>query len=185
MNTEAQRAHSAQALIAEIDETKTTPFVGLPEEDLQAAESEVMAQVAVFAERNRHLRKQRASRRHGASEDARRRLQSPKMDTNYPQDIARALILKRSQLRQEVAEDKLKLYVSSVKLEVVNAELEPTREMLVGLEKDRDFFKSTGLYERSGAFIARLFKECGKGWMDLDLLTGDQHNRIVAIICEP
>lgn len=186
MDKEYLRSFSVKRLIEEIEKTETAHFTGVSRDDFLTATDEVDLDVAALAERNRHHREQHASRRPGKGpEDARRRLQSVKMDTNISQDRARALILKRLQLRQEIGQEKAKLYVLLMKLEVVNAELEPTKDMLVALDKARDIHRSTGLYERSAAFVSRLYEESGVGWKDLDLLNDDQYQRVVTIIREP
>jgi len=138
MNSEERRRINVRDLIGEIDKTEIGVSAGetLREVILSDFEEEISA----LTDRSKHLREQRASLHPNEScEDARRRLQNPRMLTSYPQDRARALIFKRFELRAEVAERKQKLCDSMTKLEIVNAELEPVRETMLGLEKLREF----------------------------------------------
>lgn len=173
----------ARDLIREITKTGAKNAPALLEEVVARIGRELSSELGLLMDRIEHLKEQRASLHPGqSSEDARRRLQSPKLDTSYPFKRARALLAKRLKLVEEITALVQHMFPPLAKLQLVDAELEATREVLVDIEAVRDRYRATGMWGGSFDFLTRLHNNHRIDCNDFECLTEDDEKEIAKII---
>lgn len=116
------------------------------------------------------------------SEDARRRLENPKLMTSYPFDRARALLAERLYLVETINSHLQKAIGPQIRLQMVDAELHAVAEVLAEIRDARAVHRETGLYAGSANFISRLKLRFDIGWHDLDALTDEDEAQIAQVV---
>jgi hypothetical protein len=94
-------------------------------------------------------------------EDARRRLQNPRLRTTYVAERHRALVSRRIDLCEVIAAHLRPAVSSAVELEVVEIELAAVEARIEELNAVRPAKERTGLYPQAAGAVDRLYEEHG------------------------
>lgn len=182
MDKDALLNFNAHDLIIEIDKLTPGSELGFLRDFAVKIFDELAEDMSVAMRAVRHLQEQHAGQHPGQSpEDARRRLQNPKLKTTYPTNAARSLIAMRLELVDEIAERVQALFAPLMKLEIIDAEMAATRDTLVEVERVREVHRATGVYSGSADFLSRLLVNHNVTWKELETLS-DEDERAIADI---
>lgn len=182
MDKDALLNFNAHDLIIEIDKLTSGSGNGFLRDFAVKIFDELAEDMSVAMRAVRHLQTQHAGQHPGQSaEDARRRLQNPKLKTTYPTNAARSLIAMRLELVDEIAERAQALFAPLVKLEIIDAELAATRDTLVEVERVREVHRATGVYSGSADFLSRLLVNYNVTWKELETLSDEDEREIADI----
>lgn len=182
MHKDALLNFNAHDLIIEIDKLTSGSEHGFLRDFAVKIFDELAEDMSVAMRAVRHLQEQHAGQHPCQSpEDARRRLQNPKLKTTYPRNAARSLIAMRLELVDEIAERVQALFAPLMKLEIIDAELAATRDTLVEVERVREVHRATGVYSGSADFLSRLFVNHDVTWKELETLSDEDEREIANI----
>lgn len=117
-----------------------------------------------------------------AAQDARRRLENPKLRTPYAADRAKALLAERLKVVDDINRMATKMFEPLIRLELIDAELVAVRLTLEETLAARETHRETGLYAGTADFVSRMYSRFRIDWRDFDALKEDDEREIAEVI---
>jgi hypothetical protein len=118
-------------------------------------------------------------------EEARRRLQNPRLDTTYVAERHGALVDRRMVRLEELAEFLPQMILAAIELEVVETELAAVEARIEELKAGWLTKEQTSIYPEAAAVVNRLFEERRVHRWHWSRVDDDKLERIASILLAP